>query len=258
MKLKKISKNKNTLVFSVEGVKPSLVNSIRRAIIDEVPTMAIEDIEFRKNSSALYDEMLALRIGLIPLTTDLKSYDLPSECTCDGKGCAKCQLKLTLSAKGPKTVYASDLKSQDPKVKAVHGKMPIVKLLEGQELEFEAVAILGRGNEHAKWSPGHAYYRNDAIITVNNKSALFEEYKSRYPSEIYKDGKIDKASIDKNNLVDAVAGVNDDIVKVEYHPDKFIFTVESWGQLDPVEMINQAVESLKETSDDFIKSLKEI
>jgi len=107
--------------------------------------MAIEDVEVRKNSSSLYDEMIAHRLGLIPLTTDLKSYNLPSECKCEGKGCARCQLVLTLSAKGPGIVYSSSLKSKDPKVKPVFDNFPIVKLLKGQEIELEATATLGTG-----------------------------------------------------------------------------------------------------------------
>ncbi len=254
MKLEKISKNNNELVFSVEGVKPSFVNTLRRAIIDEVPTMAIEDVEFRKNSSTMYDEMIALRLGLLVLSTDLDSYEFPSEKV--PKDSAKASLKLTLSAKGPKTVYASDIKSADPKVKPVHGKTPIVKLIDGQELEFEATAVLGRGKEHTKWAPGHAYYMNDAKITVNNDSNLFEDYKSLYPTEIFKDGKIDKSLIVKNNLIDAVEGVNEEIVKVEFVPDKFVFTVESWGQLDPEEMVNKALDHISETADEFASLIK--
>ena len=254
MKLTKISKTDNQLVFSIEGAKPSFVNTLRRTIVDEVPTMAIEDVEFRKNTSTLYDEMIALRLGLLVLSTDLDSYEFPSEKV--PKDSAKASLKLTLSVKGPKTVYASDIKSADPKVKPIYGKTPIVKLIEGQELEFEATAVLGRGKEHAKWSPGHAYYMNAANITINNNSDLFDEYKPMYPNEVFKDGKIEKSLIIKNNLVDAVEGVNEDIVKVEFIPDKFIFTVESWGHMSPDEMVNRALDHIISTSDEFAKEIK--
>ncbi|MFP4189936.1 MAG: DNA-directed RNA polymerase subunit D [Candidatus Woesearchaeota archaeon] len=256
MKLEKISKKNNAVVFSIEGVAPAFVNSLRRAITAEVPTMAIENVEFRKNSSSMYDEMLALRMGLLVLSTDLESYEFPSDNV--PADSAKASLKLTLDVKGPKTVYASDFKSADPKVKPIHGRTPIVKLLEGQELEVEATAVLGRGSEHAKWSPGHAYYRNAADIEIDNKSELKEDYKDMYPPEIFKDGKIDKQSILKNDLIDAVKGVNDDIIKVNYDPNKFIFTVESWGQLSPEEMVKEAVKILTEKFDDFSARLKEL
>src|SRR3972149_11609867 len=79
-------KNKK-VTFLVKGTSVSYVNTIRRLIMNEVPTMAIEDVEIRKNSSILYDEIIAHRLGLIPLTTDLKSYNLPDKCKCEGKGC---------------------------------------------------------------------------------------------------------------------------------------------------------------------------
>ncbi len=256
MKLQKITSTKEKLVFEIEGVKPAFVNSLRRTILSEVPTMAIEDVEFKKNDSALYDEMLALRLGLLALTTDLKSYEFPK--TESDKDSAKCRVKLSLAEKGPKLVLAGDLKSQDPAIKPVHPKTPIVKLIEGQELEFVATAVLGRGKEHAKWSPGHVYYMNKATITVNNKHEMFDSFKSKYPPEIFKDGKIDKSKINTNTLIDAVDGVNDEIVKVEYQPDAFVVTVEAWGQLSPQEMVTQAMKHMKELSSDFVSAIKEL
>src|SRR3989338_9050267 len=46
----------------------SLANAIRRSVA-EVPTLAINEVEIFKNDSAIYDEMLAHRLGLIPLKT---------------------------------------------------------------------------------------------------------------------------------------------------------------------------------------------
>ncbi len=63
---------------------------------EEVPTMAIEDVEFRKNNSILYDEIIAHRLGLVPLKTDLKSYNLPEKCKCKGEGCARFQLTVPI------------------------------------------------------------------------------------------------------------------------------------------------------------------
>jgi len=159
IKLVENQEKKNRLVFSVKGVDTAYANTLRRIMGFEVPVMAIEDVEFRKNTSILYDEMIAHRLGLIPLSTDLKSYNMMSECKCKGAGCASCTVKLILKVQGPCTVYASDIKSKDPEIKPLYGKMPIVKLLEGQELEFEATAVLGQGKEHSKWATGLVYYK---------------------------------------------------------------------------------------------------
>ena len=91
-------KEQNKLSFILKDSNPIFANTLRRLMIDEVPAMAIEDVEFVKNNSILYDEIIAHRLGLVPLKTDLKSYNLPDKCKCEGKGCNRCQLKLVLKA----------------------------------------------------------------------------------------------------------------------------------------------------------------
>jgi len=243
--------------FIIRGTTPAFMNSLRRAIMTYVPTLAIEDVEFRKNSSALYDEVIAHRLGLIPLKTDLESYELPSECSCKGEGCSKCQLKITLDKKGPCTVYAGDLKISDPKIKPVYPKIPIVKLLKNQELAFEAIAILGLGKEHAKWSPGHAYYQGYPEIEIG-KCANPEEVKDACPKGVFliKDGNlmINEEKIKDCDLCRACSDICD-AIKVRGSRTDFIFSIESWGQLDVDEIINYALDYLKKTTKDFKKSL---
>ena len=79
MKLEKISEDKKNKKISLllKGGNEVFANTIRRLIIEEVPTLAVEEVEVKDNSSALHDEMLALRLGLVPIKTDLKSYKLP-------------------------------------------------------------------------------------------------------------------------------------------------------------------------------------
>ena len=163
-------KEKGKLSFILKDSNPVYVNTLRRMMVDEVPTMAIEEVEFQKNNSILYDETIAHRLGLIPLKTDLKSYNLPDKCMCVGNGCFRCQLKMVLRAtKGSGVVYASEIKSKDPAVKPVYPEMPIVKLLKGQTLELEATAVLGRGREHMKWSPCHVWYKYKPVIEIQEK-----------------------------------------------------------------------------------------
>ncbi|MBI4918582.1 DNA-directed RNA polymerase subunit D [archaeon] len=258
--IKQLDKNKITerVTLHVTGINEALANTIRRLIIDSVPTMAIEDVEIVQNSSALYDEMLALRLGLIPLTTDLKAYDLPEENdkTFGSERSAKTSVLLKLSAKGPCNVYAKDLKSKDPKVKPAQPDLLIVKLLKGQELEVSVTAILGRGKEHVKWSPGLCWYINYPKLTINNNSSKFEEFKERYPPQIFKNDKIDKDTIIENNLIDTVEGICDDVVKVEYEPDEFLFFIEPWGQLSPREMFTTALQLFEDQLKELDEKLK--
>jgi len=144
MKIKVLSKNKDIIRFTVEGANEAILNAIRRAASFETPVLAIEDVYFIKNSSALYDEIIAHRLGLVPFKTDLKRYFTKEDCSCKSEGCPKCQVKFTINVKGPMTVRASDLKSSDSSITPIYPNMPIALLLEEQELEFEAIAQLGQ------------------------------------------------------------------------------------------------------------------
>lgn len=251
------AKDKTYLSFMIRGITPAYANTLRRLMVGEVPTMAIEDVEIFKNSSPMYDETVAHRLGLIPLTTDLKSYRMKKGPEDDGA--AACETTLTLKAKGPCTVYASSLKAKDPKIVPVYPDMPICILLKGQELELQAVAILGKGKDHTKWSPGLVWYSYEPTLTINPKSDQLEKVKHLYSPQIFdKSGKIDKAAILDNNLVDAVDGVCDDVIKVEYNDKNIIFHVESWGQLDAKAIVQKALELFNEQLDAFDASLKDL
>ncbi|NQU98081.1 DNA-directed RNA polymerase subunit D [Candidatus Woesearchaeota archaeon] len=245
MEIKKLSKAKDKMSFLVKGIEHSYANTLRRLMMSEVPTLAIEDVEFKKNNSILYDEMVAHRLGLLPLKTPIKGVD------------EKTAIQFTLKAKGPGYVYASDLKSKDAKCKPVYPKTPIVKLLEKQEIQLMATAKLGNGNQHMKWSPGAINYVQEPTIIINNKSSKLETFRSKYPEQAFdKKGLLDKKKILDDNLVDACEGVCDDVLKVEYNNTSFIFTVESWGQLDCKDIVVKAIEIFNDQLTEFSKLLK--
>lgn len=146
----------------IQGVPLHIINSVRRAAMSEVPTMAIDYVIFVENSSVFYDEYIAHRLGLVPLASEnahLK-YRSPEECAEAGErrifspDCfAKFDLEVEGPAKGVLTVYSGDLVPSDPDVVPVYKNIPILKLIKGQRVKLEAFARLGRGKEHAKWSP---------------------------------------------------------------------------------------------------------
>jgi len=158
MDLKLLTKEQDTIRFVLSDVSPAFANALRRIILAEVPVMAIEDVMILENSSVMYDEILAHRLGLIPITTD-QSYNLPEECTCKSElGCEKCRASLSLEVR-PRTLFRSSIplvKPENPEVKPVSDKVPIVNLAQGQRIKLEAYAKLGRGRDHAKWQPASA------------------------------------------------------------------------------------------------------
>lgn len=255
------NKDEGKLSFILKDGDVSFANTLRRIILEEVPTMAIESVELRKNSSILYDEMIAHRLGLIPLTTDLKSYNLPDNCKCDGEGCARCQSKIILKpGKGVGMVYASELKSNDTAIKPVQAKMPIVKLLKGQEIELEATAMLGRGKDHSKWAPGLVYYKYKPSIDIGNVENP-ESVVEACPKDVFeiKDGKL---SIIKDKLFDCTlceaCSDLDKNIKINYNDKEFIFYIESWGQLSCKQVFEEAVKIFDERFDDFSDSIKKL
>ncbi len=249
---------KNRASFVLKGANSAFANAIRRSVLESVPTMAIEDVEFRKNSSVLYDEMIAHRIGLIPLTTDLKGYNLPSECKCNGEGCASCSVKLVLKAEGPAVVYASDLKSKDPKVKPVFPGIIIVKLLKNQKLELEATAVLGTGAVHSKWAPGHIYYRKKPVFKAGSVKNPEDVVKACPPGVFeVRHGKLiaNEELLLKYDLAGVVEEVSNGDARIE-ETDDFVFFLESFGQLSCREVMEVAAESLEAQLQEFEKILK--
>jgi len=148
-------------VIDFAGTHNTIVNAIRRTILDDVPTMAIEDVEVVVNTSPIYDEIVAHRLGLVPLTTDFKSYNFKNDCKCGGIGCALCEVKMSLAAETPGYVLAESIKSDDPKVIPADLKLPITKLFGEKKIELNMKAVLGTGREHAKWAPAHTYLREN-------------------------------------------------------------------------------------------------
>lgn len=265
MQVRKIGVEKKTgrAVLEVEKTSPGFMNAIRRAIVEFVPTMAIEYVDFQKNDSILYDEIVANRLGLIPLKTDLKSYVEKDKCTCNAEGCAKCTLKLTLKTKATGVITSGQMKSKDPKVIPVDDGIPIAKLLKDQEMAFEATAQLGRGDEHVKWSPGHVWYNYKYTIKLDAKKikdpkAFVEES----PMDIFKATKqkveIDQKKVDAWALtIKTLDAWQHDALTVEPMKDTFTLHIEPWGQLTPKEMVQEATNILQEQCKEFTNALNE-
>jgi len=159
----------------LKGVDRAYANAIRRLAISQVPTMAIDDVVILENSSVMFDELVAHRLGLIPLRTDLSRYNLPEDCDCKSAlGCPKCRVLLVLDAEAAdkvKPVNSGDLVSEDPDTKPISDLIPILKLGPGQKVKLEAYARLGKGSEHAKWQPTSA-----SVLTETGKPDEFELY----------------------------------------------------------------------------------
>lgn len=249
-------KDAGKLAFLMKDTTAVFANTLRRLIVDELPTMAVDEVEFRKNSSILYDELIAHRVGLVPLKTDLKSYKMIEKE--EDRDSLKCACKLVLKAKGPGVVYSGELKSKDPAIVPVERKIPIVELMKGQSLEFEATAILGRGKEHVKWNPGHVYYRFKPQLNIGNVKNPEEVLEATHGGVFeLKNNKLEvvKDNLFKVDLAGAAEDASQGSIKEEKSND-IIFVIESWGQLPCKTMVVKALDEFDSLLDNFSEALK--
>ena len=150
-----VDRTDRTARFAVRGLTPAFANGIRRAMVADVPTMAIDDVRFVENSSVMFDEVLALRLGLVPLTT-------PADEFVEGE-----VITLALDVEGPATAYSGDLETSASEVEPADENIPLIELKEGQRLELEADAVLDHGKRHAKHQGGVAVgYRHLQTVEV--------------------------------------------------------------------------------------------
>ncbi len=140
----------------LSDVPLAIANALRRFAINEVPTMAVEEILIIENSSSMPNDVLTHRISLIPFISDIDRYVPPEECDCGNRlGCERCAVRFVLRAEAkdePITVYSGDMiPEEETNVKPVSPKIPIVKLAPGQRIEMELYVRVGKGRKHAKW-----------------------------------------------------------------------------------------------------------
>ncbi|MGV8151798.1 MAG: hypothetical protein ACP5OG_01850 [Candidatus Nanoarchaeia archaeon] len=220
IKIINYDKDKQKLSFKTD-MSTSLANAIRRSIL-EIPVMAIDEVEISQNDSALFDEILAHRIGLVPIKTDKVS----------GK-----EIKFKLKKTGPGTVYSSDIVPET----GTDYKLPLVILENEQEVELVATAKIGKGIDHVKYSPGLAYYRHDIEEGLIDFISIDENGKPVFNEDELKANGIAQESIEKLKKAKA---------------EDLIFEIESWGQIEVKNIFTRAIEVLKDNLDELNKAVK--
>jgi DNA-directed RNA polymerase subunit D len=264
MKIDVIEMTPTKAEFVITDTNPSFANALRRTIIADVPKMAIDNVEFHlgpimdekgaafESVSPLFDEIVAHRLGLIPVPTDLDVFNFRSKCTCNGEGCPNCTIMYSLNKKGPCTVYSGDLEPVgDVKFRIKDDLIPIVKLAEDQALLIYATAELGTGTQHAKWQAAlGAGYRYFAKIEVeHSKCDLGGSCVKVCPKGVLakEDKKIVAKHPEKCNLCNSCVEVCDaGVIKVTAVPTKILFRFETDGSLQAKEVLLQGLKILEE------------
>ena len=294
----------NSIRIVLSETDAAQVNAIRRALIADVPKLAITRVdcsqgvnqdnkgEVYESVNVLPDEVVAHRLAMIPVPTyPDEGIAFPDECVnCKDmaekdKGCPSCQILYSLSARGPatdaeeeyRTVYAGDLTTiSDPMfdIREEHKRIPITILSKGQFLEFYAFATLGRGREHAKWSPVAAVgfrQQQQAVLAKPKKAKVLFDLGLTTTDGQAIDAKLfgkDKVVTNVNHVLDLEKALHqvghgtgrdadfDDAIVMEDVEGSYVFTYETDGSLTPEQAFNAAMEELSARFDNITSDIE--
>ncbi len=262
MELRVLNRREDFVELYLSDVPLHVVNSIRRTVISEVPSMAISTVIFTLNRSMFYDEYVAHRLGLIPLTSEaaLDKYKSPEECS-EGEEASlfppDCFVKLDLDVSNNgedlRTIYSKDLKSSDPEVRPVYDDIPILILGGGHQVKLEAYARLGRGREHYKWSPvSAAVIKYVPEVSIDRSRCLPEcrkcvEVCPRNVLKATNSGvEVDEASVLNCNLCHLCEKVcPSEAITLKARENDYILRIESTGSLSPKKILLESIKMLE-------------
>ncbi|KAF4552021.1 DNA-directed RNA polymerase II subunit RPB3-like protein [Elsinoe fawcettii] len=261
--------NRTTITFVLTNTSLSLANSLRRVMLAEVPTIAIDLVEIISNTSVLADEFLAHRLGLIPLSAKGVDQMLYSrDCECDSI-CDQCSVTLRLDAANRSSdevvkVYARDLVVEgrygrrasgvlgdegaargEPVILDPNGQGPLIcKLRRGQELKVRCIAKKGIAKEHAKWMPTAAVgFEYDPYNKLRHADLWYE----KDPVEEWPESK---------NVGWESPPVQGEAFDYDAEPDKFYINLEGTGVMPPDQILHSGIRVLQQKLATVIQELQ--
>ncbi|CAE6472791.1 unnamed protein product [Rhizoctonia solani] len=267
--------------FDLVGVDASIANAFRRILIAEVPTVAIENVYIWNNTSVIQDEVLAHRLGLIPIRADPVLLDFPDGNTTD-RNTLVFHLSVTCSRNpgvakdetDPAVLYknanvlsghmewngvgeqVNDFGNNPPRPH--NPKILIAKLRPGQELGMELHCVKGTGQDHAKFSPvATASYRLMPHVFFRQPipSELCDKFVSCFPAGVFaveQDAKGRKKVVVKDMRKDTVSREVlrhkefDGMVELTRIRDFFMFRIESSGSIPAPNLMPMAVNVMRQ------------
>ena len=269
------SKTDEEIVFDIKGIDPTLVNTLRRIMIAEIPTMAIETVIINQNTSIIPDEVLAHRLGLIPILADANDFiEKEPEDDFNDKNSMKFSLKVQCytDKNGElinENVFSKDLvfipqgqqknkyynkETKKYSIGLVHDDILINKLASGMEIDLECYCVKGIGRTHAKWSPVcTAYYRliNKINIIKEISGDDAETLRQLCPQGVFVVNK--KGIAEVGNIRECTSCREcirqekfKDLIELGKIADHYEFHIESVGMYKPETIFFRAIDILKE------------
>jgi len=240
--------------FSLSNVDLSVANCLRRTMIADVPTMAIDLVEIETNTTVLTDEFIAHRLGLIPLTSPNvdKNFAYTRECNCSDY-CNLCSVELNLNVRCTEDrtmeVTSRELISQNPDIVPVviddqDPGIIIAKMRKGQELKLKCIAKKGTGKEHAKWSPvcGVGFDYDPYNKLKHTTYWIEDDEKTEWPLS--------------ENAEEEQPPVEGEPFDYNAVPNKFYFKFETTGSMEAKDIVLSSLNILQEKLDELRNELK--
>lgn len=252
--------------MTLEHTNLSMANALRRIMIAEVPTIAIDWLQFEENSSVLPDEFIAHRIGLIPLKSEADVGRMVDTRDCDcPEFCNKCSVKFTLDEVATQDATfnctTKHLKTDSTTCKPAAGEyhsqsdmnyggysgideqnqdeILLCKLRKDQHIKFNAYAKKGIGKEHAKWIPAIVAFEYDPDNSLRHTTFPKPD---EWPKSEY-------SELDENE--------HEAPFEIMGEPSKFYYTVETIGQLKPETIVKTSIKVMKKKLDDIFFALQQ-
>ncbi|KAF8735882.1 hypothetical protein AX14_001330 [Amanita brunnescens Koide BX004] len=267
--------------FVLENVNLAFANSLRRVVMADIPTVAIDMVEIDINTTVLPDEFIAHRLGMIPLTSTNcdEAIRYTRDCICETQ-CDFCSVKLILHVachdhhtmdvtSNHLEVVPSDSRGgfgadsmeqpdngEELTKRTEHFGHPIgkhdsstppvliCKIRKGQELKLTCIAKKGIAKEHAKWSPCSAVsFEYDPHNRLRHTTYWFEnDIKIEWPLS--------------ENAKEEEPQRDDEPFDFNAQPTKFYFEIETDGSLGPQEVVMKGLAELQAKLANLILGLK--
>ena len=241
MKIVPVEEKNDRITVRLEEASIAAANALRRAIIDDLPAFAIDEVDFFENNSCMFNEYIANRLGLIPLTFDDELAD-------DAK------VVLTLDKEGPCTVYSHELRSTDEKIKVFCKNIPIIKLGERQRIRLEATAVKGTSRKHAKFQSALASYCYSAEIKVKKGDKKLGAAVAACPRKIIcETGELEHP--EACDLCGACIEAAPEAVTLRGKEDEFIFFVETYNNITASQQLKRALAKLEQSCASIAKEV---
>lgn len=234
VEMRMVEENAETLSYRINHIDPSVLNAVRRTIISDIPTVAINWVFIRENETVMADEVLSHRLGLVPIICDPSEIEPvkresnfnPATDLTEENSIAM-SLVVANTSKKILPVYSNDIRIESDAKVQVKKNVLITRLAPNKRIECKLFAILGTGRDHSKWMPtAVCYYRYIRKLTLKDPTKA-EEIKKYFREGFTVTDK--GAQIDEDKLLVNmdVLKTHSDSVSIHTETDSFLFEIET-------------------------------